>query len=212
MTTCEDDVGHTVAHTFQCTANCLTKPLRNCSECSVRLAMLIKFTKNKRLKCTKDGHVCVMSVQKWVIGYIWHMTVSISNVALFGYRANVINEQNHTRAHKGLSLKKKNNKKKTKQKKTTKNSLYTFSVIFLLHRIIYTTNVKKGKRKVQGVPQSQTIALPRHKRKSKQINPNKHKSNKRTKSTKISSLFPKRGNRNAERTEKHKNKITQGNT
>ena len=32
------------------------------------------------------------------------------------------------------------------------------------------------------------------------------------KSTKISSLFPKRGNRNAKRTEKYKNKITQGKT
>ena len=32
------------------------------------------------------------------------------------------------------------------------------------------------------------------------------------KSTKISSLFPKQGNRNAKRTEKHKNKITQGKT
>ena len=42
--------------------------------------------------------------------------------------------------------------------------------------------------------------------------PHKHKSNKRTKNTKISSLFPKRGNRNAKRTEKHKNKITQGKT
>ena len=40
---------------------------------------------------------------------------------------------------------------------------------------------KKNRRKVQGVPQSQTAALPRA-----------------------------RGNRNAERTEKHKNKITQG--
>ena len=33
-----------------------------------------------------------------------------------------------------------------------------------------------------------------------------------TKSTKISSLFPKRGYRNAKRTEKHKNKMTQGKT
>ena len=32
------------------------------------------------------------------------------------------------------------------------------------------------------------------------------------KSTKINSLFPKRGNRNAKRTEKHKNKTTQGKT
>ena len=38
------------------------------------------------------------------------------------------------------------------------------------------------------------------------------KSNKHTKSIKISSLFPERCNRNAKRTEKHKNKITQGKT
>ena len=54
--------------------------------------------------------------------------------------------------------------------------------------------------------------FPDTKRKRKSTNPNKHKSNKRTKSTKISSLFPKRGNRNAKRTEKHKNKMTQGKT
>ena len=50
------------------------------------------------------------------------------------------------------------------------------------------------------------------KRKRKPTNPNKHKSNKRTKNTKISSLFPKRGNRNVKKTEKHKNKMTQGKT
>ena len=38
------------------------------------------------------------------------------------------------------------------------------------------------------------------KRKRKLTKPNKHKSNKRTKSTKISPHFPKRGNRNAKRT------------
>ena len=40
---------------------------------------------------------------------------------------------------------------------------------------------KKGKRKVQGVPQSQTAALPRHHEegKRKPTNPNKNKSNKR---------------------------------
>ena len=38
---------------------------------------------------------------------------------------------------------------------------------------------------------------------------NNRKSNKRTKSTKISSLFPKRGNCNAKRTEEHKYKIAQ---
>ena len=47
--------------------------------------------------------------------------------------------------------------------------------------------------------------FPDTKRKRKPTNPNKHKSNKRTKSTKIT-LFRKRGNRNAKRTGKHKNK------
>ena len=50
------------------------------------------------------------------------------------------------------------------------------------------------------------------KRKRKPTNLNKHKPNKRTKSTEISSLFPKRGNRNTKRTEKHKNKMTHGKT
>ena len=51
--------------------------------------------------------------------------------------------------------------------------------------------------------------FPDPKRKRKPANPNKQKSNKRTKSTKISSFFPKRGNRNTKRTEKHKNKMTE---
>ena len=54
--------------------------------------------------------------------------------------------------------------------------------------------------------------FPDPKRKRKPTNPNKHKPNKRTKSTKISSLFPKRGNRNTKRTEKRKNKMTHGKT
>ena len=49
--------------------------------------------------------------------------------------------------------------------------------------------------------------FPDIKRKRKSTNPNKHKPIKHMKSTKISSLFPKRGNRNAKRTEKHKNKM-----
>ena len=71
-----------------------------------------------------------------------------------------------------------------------------------------TTGVvcKKGKRNVQRVPQSQAAAL------SQTPKLNKRKSNKPTKSTKISSLFPKRGNRNAKMIEKHKNKITLGKT
>ena len=54
--------------------------------------------------------------------------------------------------------------------------------------------------------------FPDSKRKRKPTNLNKHKPNKRTKNTKISSLFPKRGNRNTKRTEKHKNKMTHGKT
>ena len=46
--------------------------------------------------------------------------------------------------------------------------------------------------------------FPDTKRKRKPQKPNKHKLKKRTKSTKISSLFPKRGNHNAKRTEKNK--------
>ena len=55
--------------------------------------------------------------------------------------------------------------------------------------------------------------FPDTKRKRKQTKPNMRKSKqKRTKNTKISSLFPKRGNRNAQRTKQHKNKITPGKT
>ena len=85
---------------------------------------------------------------------------------------------------------------------------------------------EKVKRKVQGIQQSQKKVrqksrechnhkpqpFPDPKRKRKPTNLNKHKPNKRTKSTKISSLFPKRGNRNTKRTEKHKNKMTHGKT
>ena len=73
-------------------------------------------------------------------------------------------------------------------------------------------NKRKGKRKIQGVPQSQTAALPRPQEEEETDNLNKHKPNKCTKSIKISSLFPKRGNRNTKRTEKHKNKMTHGKT
>ena len=48
--------------------------------------------------------------------------------------------------------------------------------------------------------------FPDTKRKRKPTNPNKHKPNKRTKSTKISALFPKQGNRNTKRTENTRTK------
>ena len=57
---------------------------------------------------------------------------------------------------------------------------------------------KKHKRKVQEVPQSQVAALPRH-----QEEEETDKTKQRTKSTKISSLFTKRGNRNAKKQEQN---------
>ena len=71
---------------------------------------------------------------------------------------------------------------------------------------------KKVKEKTRECHNHKPQPFPDTKRKRKPTNPNKHKSNKRTKSIKISSLIPKRGNRNAKRTEKHKNKMTHGKT
>ena len=71
---------------------------------------------------------------------------------------------------------------------------------------------KKVREKSRECHNHKTQPFPDPKRKRKPTNPNKHKSNKCTKSTKISSLFPKRGNRNTKRTEKHKNKMTHGKT
>ena len=64
------------------------------------------------------------------------------------------------------------------------------------------TDKRKAKEGYNHKPQP----FPDTKRKRKQTKPNKRKSNKRTKSTKISSLFPKWGNRNAKRTGKHTQK------
>ena len=75
---------------------------------------------------------------------------------------------------------------------------------------IYTS--KKVREKSRECHNHKPQPFPDPKRKRKPTNLNKHKPNKRTKSTKISSLFPKRGNRNTKRTVKHKNKITQGKT
>ena len=67
---------------------------------------------------------------------------------------------------------------------------------------------KKGKRKVQGVPQSQTAALPRPQEEEETDKSKQAQIEQTYESTKISSLFPKRGNHNTKRTEKHKNKMT----
>ena len=71
---------------------------------------------------------------------------------------------------------------------------------------------KKVREKSRECHNHKPQPFPDPKRKRKPTNLNKHKRNKCTKSTKFSSLFPKRGNRNTKRTEKHKNKMTHGKT
>ena len=53
---------------------------------------------------------------------------------------------------------------------------------------------KKVREKSRECHNHKSQLFPDTKRKRKPTNPDKHKSNKRTKSTKISSIFPKRGN------------------
>ena len=74
---------------------------------------------------------------------------------------------------------------------------------------VETYLLKKGKRKVQGVPQSQTAALPRP---QEEEETDKSKQAQTEQTYEKHSLFPKRGNRNNKRTEKHKNKMTHGKT
>ena len=60
---------------------------------------------------------------------------------------------------------------------------------------VNATITKKVREKSRECHNYKPQPFPITKRKRKQTKPNKRKSNKRTKSTKISSLFPKRGNR-----------------
>ena len=77
---------------------------------------------------------------------------------------------------------------------------------------IFDNKKKMVREKSRECHNHKTQPFPDPKRKRKPTNLNKHKSIKRTKSTKISSLFPERGNRHTKRTEKHKNKMTHGKT
>ena len=100
-----------------------------------------------------------------------------------------------------------------KKQKTNKNNRKSQTLFLLLKwRKIYNLYQKRVREKSRECHNHKPQPFPDTKRKRKPTKRNKHKSYKRTKSTKISSLFPKRGNRNAKRTEKHKNKITQGKT
>ena len=96
-------------------------------------------------------------------------------------------------------------------------NIRTFSLTFFsfggeILYITYNLIEKKVRKKSRECHNHKTQPFPDPKRKRKPTNLNKHKSNKRTKSTKISSLFPKQGNRNTKRTEKHKDKMTHGKT
>ena len=62
-----------------------------------------------------------------------------------------------------------------------------------------TSYRKKVREKSRECHNHKPHPIPDTKRKRKQTKPNKCKSNKHTKSTKISSLFPKLDNRNAKR-------------
>ena len=75
-----------------------------------------------------------------------------------------------------------------------------------------TEIVKTVREKSRECHNHKPQTFPDPKRKRKSTNLNKHKPNKRTKSTKVSSLFPKRGNCNTKRTEKYNNKMTHGKT
>ena len=78
-------------------------------------------------------------------------------------------------------------------------SFFTFLSDEFLYGLYHSKKVREKSRECHNhKPQP----FPDPKRKRKPTNLNKHKPNKRTKSTKISSLFPKRGNRNTKRTEK----------
>ena len=74
-----------------------------------------------------------------------------------------------------------------------------------VHATLYTGKICSVKKKIREQSREchnhKSQPLPDTKRKRKPTKPNKHKSNKHPKSTKISSLFPKQGNRNAKSTE-----------
>ena len=117
----------------------------------------------------------------------------------------------------------KDKEKEDEEEEEDEEELYL--VVFMFGRISSTRSLmrsgsldyhvvieKKVREKSRECHNHKPQPFPDPKRKRKPTNPNKHKPNKRTKGTKISSLFPKRGNRNTKRIEKHKNKMTHGKT
>ena len=74
------------------------------------------------------------------------------------------------------------------------------------HKLIVRFTKKKVREKYRECHNHKPQPFLDTKKKRKQTKPNKLKSNKRTKSTKISPLFPKRGNHNARRTKNTRTK------
>ena len=97
-------------------------------------------------------------------------------------------------------------------RQTKYRTINLFCLMFFRVQAPYFIKEKKVREKSRECHNHKPQPFPDPKRKRKPTNLNKHKPNKRTKSTKISSLFPKRGNRNTKRTEKHKNKMIHGKT
>ena len=99
--------------------------------------------------------------------------------------------------------------KKKKKKRNIKLKVFCNLFIYLFSKV---NKKKKSTSKVQGVPQSQTAALPRPKEEEETDKSKQAQTEQTYEKHKISSLFPKRGNRDTKRTEKHKNKKTHGKT
>ena len=108
--------------------------------------------------------------------------------------------------NKDLNTIKKGKQESIANKSTAANKNLFYQFVYFGHHFV----TKKVREKSRECNNHKPQPFPDPKRKP--TNLNKHKPNKRTKSTKISSLFPKRGNRNTKRTEKHKNKMTHGKT
>ena len=69
---------------------------------------------------------------------------------------------------------------------------------------------KMRERKVKKVPQSQAAAHLRHEKEEEKKQNQQAQIEQTYQSTMTSSVFPERGNRNAKRTDRYNNKITQG--
>ena len=74
--------------------------------------------------------------------------------------------------------------------------------------VVFWWKKKKVREKSRECQQSQAAALPRHQEEEETDETKTAQIDKRMKSIKISSLFSKQHNRNAQRNEKHKNKKT----